>query len=88
MIAIRCRFCGRRPKINEGPCIVDKSTGITEGYIMCDCPGMMKLAYEEGATPAPFLIMTIQWGKHFANKSEDDAIKVWNDIQAYGTIRT
>lgn len=83
----RCRYCGKMPDIikTKG---VDRSTGITEGYIMCKCPGTMKWAYEEGITPAPFFIMTIQWGKHFANKSEDDAIKVWNDIQSYGTIRT
>lgn len=81
MIAIRCRYCGERPQIKY------TDPYKKNGYILCSCNGMMKWAYENGVTPAPFLIMTILFGKNRANPTEEEAIKVWNDIQAYGTIK-
>lgn len=81
MIAIRCRYCGNKPQI------VYNDTHHKSGYMLCPCQGMIKWAYENGVTPAPFLIMTILFGKDKANRTEEDAVKIWNDIQAYGTIK-
>lgn len=81
MIPMRCRFCGEKPQIKY------TDSRNKNGYILCPCQGMIKWAYENGVTPAPFLIMTITFGTGKANKNEEDAYKVWNDIQAYGTIK-
>lgn len=82
MIAIRCRYCGEKPQIKY------THPKKKSGYLLCPCRGFMIWAYENGVTPAPFLIMTITFGGTSANATEDDAIKIWNDINAYGTIKT
>ena len=82
MIPVRCRYCGEKPQIKY------THPKNKSGYILCPCRGMMIWAYENGVTPAPFLIMTIMFGGMSANATEDEAVKIWNDIQAYGTIKT